>query len=53
MVREGERGGRRLFFCDVCSFGYDDQGLAEACETYCQTHGACSVEITRRARHRP
>ena len=39
----------RIYVCDVCGLGYKSGDTAEACETYCTEHNACSLEITQKA----
>ena len=49
MVKEVSHGGNAIYKCGVCGFGYLTNELADKCETYCKTHGACSLEITKNA----
>ncbi|MDY6770676.1 MAG: hypothetical protein SV186_01825 [Candidatus Nanohaloarchaea archaeon] len=52
MVTEEMFDGREAYRCDVCGFHYETENDAAACEEYCDTHGSCSSEITRRSLER-
>lgn len=49
MVHIVDFKGEHVFLCDSCTFHYRDQRDAEACERHCNTHAACSEEITGRS----
>ena len=53
MVNELERKRGIVFQCELCGFGYKDLDTAEQCEEYCDTHGRCSVEITKKSIYKP
>jgi len=53
MVDEMKKGGKTIYLCELCGFGYADLETAERCEEYCDLHGSCSLEITQRAVYRP
>jgi len=53
MVNELMRKGETIYLCELCGFGYKDLNTAEQCEQYCDTHGSCSLEITRKAAYKP
>lgn len=53
MVSELERKSGTVFQCELCGFGYKDLDTAEQCEEYCDTHGSCSLEITKKAIYKP
>jgi hypothetical protein len=53
MVNEFERKVGTVFQCELCGFGYQDLDTAERCEEYCNTHGSCSPEITKKAIYKP
>ncbi len=37
------------FRCPACGLNYEDQAMAEACNDFCTSHKACSIEITKHA----
>lgn len=49
MVGKGDLEGRPIFYCEICKLSYLDEPTAAACQAYCDTHPACSVEIGRKA----
>lgn len=53
MVNEIERKVGTVYLCELCGFGYQDLDTAERCEQYCDIHGGCSSEITRKAIYKP
>jgi hypothetical protein len=53
MVRRIEVDGGSAYICEICGLGYADEETARECEKFCSTHGACSLEITRRAVYFP
>jgi hypothetical protein len=53
MVSEVQRKGDTVYLCEFCGFGYADLETAEQCEEYCDTHGSCSLEITKKAIYKP
>jgi rubredoxin len=53
MVNELERKIGTVFQCELCGYGYRDLDTAEQCEEYCDTHGACSREITKKSIYTP
>jgi hypothetical protein len=53
MVNELERKIGTVFQCELCGFGYQDLDTAERCEEYCDKHGSCSPEITKRSIYKP
>jgi hypothetical protein len=53
MVNELERKVGTVFQCELCGFGYEDLDTAERCEEYCDTHGSCSLAITKKAIYKP
>ncbi len=42
-----------VFLCEECGFGYGDERTARECETYCEAHQSCSMEITAKAVYNP
>jgi hypothetical protein len=40
------------FACGVCGLHYEDPAVARACERFCRTNDACSLEITAMSRER-
>ncbi len=48
-----KREGGTVFLCEICGFGYDKTETAAACESFCEKHNSCSVEITRKAVYSP
>ncbi|MGQ9597031.1 MAG: DUF7128 family protein [Thermoproteota archaeon] len=53
MVGRIEVNGKPIYTCEVCGLGYDDEETAKACQKYCSTHNACSLEITSKAIYFP
>jgi hypothetical protein len=53
MVNEFEGKVGAVFQCEVCGLGYKDLDTAERCEEYCNAHGSCSLEITKKAIYKP
>lgn len=53
MVRRIEAEGKTIYICEACGLGYDDEETAKACQEYCSTHNACSLEITSKATYTP
>jgi hypothetical protein len=49
MVHEIIKNKKSAYVCNVCSLSYSDRTVAEQCEEYCTTYGACSLEITKHA----
>jgi hypothetical protein len=49
MVHEIMKNNKPAFVCDVCDLSYRERILAERCEEYCRTYGACSLDITKHA----
>ncbi len=49
MVHEVIRNNKSAYVCDVCDLSYSERTLAERCEEYCSTYGACSLVITKHA----
>jgi len=45
--------GLNVYQCEICELGYAELKTAEQCEEYCNAHGSCSLEITRKAIYRP
>ncbi len=40
---------QKAYECTACGLHYTDQADAEACNTFCTQHNACSLEITKHA----
>lgn len=38
-----------LYKCPECGLHYEDEDIAKKCETFCQEHSACNLEITQYA----
>ncbi len=36
-----------LYRCPECGLHYEDQEIANQCETFCKEFNACSLEITK------
>jgi len=53
MVSEFKRKGEAVLQCELCGFGYKDLDMAERCEEYCDIHGSCSLDITKKAIYKP
>ena len=53
MVNEYFRGSRPIYFCEVCGHGYGKLAIAEQCEVFCDTHGAVSPDLIRKAVYKP
>lgn len=53
MVNEYESGGRVIFECEFCGFGYGDLETAERCEQYCYQHGKPSPALSQKHLHKP
>ena len=53
MVSELEKKSGTVFQCELCGFGNKDLDAAEQSEEYCDTHGSCSLEITKKAIYKP
>ena len=53
MVRRIRIDGESAYICETCGLGYADEETARECEKFCSTHGACSLEITRKAKYFP
>jgi len=53
MVRTTSEESARIYFCEICGYGYADEQTAESCEKYCSSHNACSFEITSKAVRKP
>jgi hypothetical protein len=49
MVQEVMKNKKPTFVCEVCDLSYRTRTLAERCEEYCTTYGACSLDITQHA----
>jgi len=53
MVKKIKKNGKEIFICEVCRLGYENKENAEACQNFCSTHNACSLEITSKAIYFP
>jgi len=53
MVKKVIINAKQVYLCEVCGLGYVDEESAKACQDYCARHGACSIEITRKAIYYP
>jgi len=53
MVSKTDVKGQTAYECELCGMRYWELDIAEQCEDYCGIHGSCSIEITRKAIHRP
>ena len=53
MAKEKEIGKKKLFQCEVCGHGYLDKETAIKCYLFCEKHGTCSAEITKKAVYFP
>ena len=49
MVTELHKEGETLYVCDACGFTYKEKELAERCQSWCEQHHSCNIEITRYA----
>jgi hypothetical protein len=47
LVHKVRKDNQSAFVCDVCDLSYRTRTLAEQCEAYCSTYGACSLDITK------
>lgn len=53
MVKEFKMDDQTVYECELCDMGYGAIETAERCEEYCEKHGSCSLEITRKANYKP
>ena len=37
----------KLYQCPECGLHYEDEAIAKQCETFCNAHNGCSLEITK------
>lgn len=49
MVKVIRQNNEKLYQCEECGFHYEDKEWAEKCETWCQEHHSCHIEITSHA----
>jgi hypothetical protein len=50
-VKEAEP--EKIYYCNVCGYGYANEAVAKECEEYCKTHNSCSLQITAKAIRKP
>jgi len=53
MVTRVKLDEKIIYVCEICGLGYEDEETAKACQEYCSTHDACSLEITSKAVYFP
>ena len=49
MVKEVEKDGKKYYKCEECDFLYKDKELSKKCESWCNEHHSCNLEITKHA----
>ena len=49
MVKEIAHKEKKYFQCNICKFYYKMRALAQECESFCNKHNSCSLEITKYA----
>lgn len=49
MVKELQKGNKKLFVCEECRFAYLDKEMARRCEEFCYKNHSCSSKITKNA----
>jgi hypothetical protein len=49
LVKEIFRDGKKIFICEKCGLGYENESIANKCEEYCSKHKGCSLEIIKEA----
>lgn len=49
MPEEIQRGDKKYYKCEECSFLYLDREMAEKCQEWCSEHKSCNLEITKHA----
>ena len=49
MVTELHKEGETFYVCDACGFAYKEKELAEKCQSWCEQHQSCNLEITQHA----
>ncbi len=49
MVKEIKKEERTYYICEECEFAYENKEWAEKCQSYCNEHHSCSLEITKHA----
>ena len=49
MVTELQKEGETVYVCDACGFAYKEKEVAESCQSWCEQHHSCNIEITRYA----
>ena len=49
MARKIVSGKKEYFECKECNFLYKEKELADKCETWCNEHHSCNIEITKHA----
>ncbi len=49
MVKQTKKGDKDLYICEECGFYYKEKEWAEKCESWCNEHQGCNLEITKHA----
>ncbi len=49
MVRELRKDDSTFYVCDACGFAYREKELAQRCQSWCEEHHSCNLEITEHA----
>jgi len=49
MVNKEKIDNKPYFQCEICRFYYDKKKWAEKCQSWCDEHQSCNIEITKHA----
>lgn len=47
MVKKEKIGDKTYYQCETCKFYYADKEWADKCQTWCETHRSCNINITK------
>jgi len=49
MVTKLHKDSGTFYVCDACGFAYKENEMAEKCQSWCEEHHSCNLEITQHA----
>ncbi len=49
MVRQIQEENKNYFQCEECGHFYEEEGLAQECESWCRKNRSCNLEIIKKA----
>ena len=49
MVNTITKNNKKYYQCSNCGFYYSEKSTAEECESWCNEHNSCNMEITKKA----